>query len=207
MDASSLCSEILRHINISSDIEFAWSKNKGLYGHTAIVLKFNGVPVFTIDYGQEGGYFGSSGTTVSRFNPSAGSSNQALGVSSQVSAVVGALLMPGSDLRVNGFNLSEINTIETIGKFLINSSDKKKIVTDLMVDIAKIKMGEYSALNNNCRHFVEKAIAVINEALNLNGDGSLRGIKQVKGQDKMKIVAGVGAVVLGLFAAVTSQRK
>ena len=214
MAASALCKEILWHINISSDIEFALSKKKGIIGHTAITLKFDGIPVFTIDYGQEGGYFGSSGFHVSDIDQLPGSSHQVLGASLMSSAVVGALLMPGSDLRVNGYNISIANVIKSIADFAIDSSEKKQFIKNLLVKIAYIQMGEYSVSNNNCRHFVEKAMDIIESAFERYDKRSISGnrsaIQKIKREDTSKIIgAGVGLAIgivgLGVLISIAAK--
>ena len=160
-----LCAEVLRRINASSEIEFAWNENKGFFRHTAIVLKFDGKPVFTIDYGQKGSYFGSFGSSISHVNRPSEPSHQILEASSQASAVISAVLLPGSDLRVNDIERSEIKIIRSIAKFSLNSVGSKQFVKELIVEIASIKMGKYSVFSNNCRDFVEKAFDVIEAAI------------------------------------------
>ena len=155
---------ISRYISVSNEIEFAWSENKDRFKHTAIVLKFDGKPVFTIDYGHEGGYFGSSKYQTPNFGPLVGSSHEVLGGTLQSVAVTNCLLIPGSDLRINGVDLSKVKTIKYIGKFVIDTPERKKFIENLISDIISIEMGEYSALSNNCRHFVEKAFGVIGKA-------------------------------------------
>ena len=221
MSQYNLSPDILDHINISSDIEFGWSTKSGVFRHTAIVLKFDGVPLFTIDYGPEGGYSGFFGSDLSTSNRSPGSSHVAVGGSAQVSAVVGAVLMPGSDLRVNGINVdpSRISAaINRIARFLINSSRRKQFVTDLVVELAQIPMGNYSVVRNNCRDFVERAIKVIKAAeirYNDEDDSSSsvnefyqvtsttsnrRDLQQVRQQDGM-VVGGIAVAAAALFGA------
>ena len=161
-----LCEEILFHIEASKRIEFASCSSKGLWGHQAIVLKFDRFPVFTIDYGPEGGCWGYLGISNPNLNRRSASYNQILGAPRRQSYVdFCAIMMPGSDQRVYGFDLSKIKTINpVIASLALDSPEKKKFVTDLMVEIANIKMGEYSLFSNNCQHFVQKAEAVIEEA-------------------------------------------
>ena len=49
--ANLLCDVLLQHINASCHIEFHWGKDKTLIGHTSIVIKFDRIPLFTIDFG------------------------------------------------------------------------------------------------------------------------------------------------------------
>ena len=163
MATSYLCKEILHCIKISSDIELCWSENKDIFKHTTIVLKFDEIPLFTIDYGPEGGYSDSSGSNVLPLNPSAAPSDKVLGASLQSSAVVGAFLIPGSDLRVNGIKFSEIGAVHSIAKFLLNSFEREKIAIQLMMNIAEIKMGKYDVWENNCRDCVKKVIKIVTE--------------------------------------------
>ena len=150
----SLNSEVLKRISASKQIEFARSENKGFFAHPAIVLKFDGRSELTIDYRLDDGH-----TT---------SSHVEAEVSSQRSFCISDALIPGSNLQVDGIDLSTIKTITSIREFAMVSPEQKQLIIDLLKKITNIKVGKHCTLNKNRKDFVKNAEKIIKNASRIN---------------------------------------
>ena len=81
-----------RYINASCYVEFCLGKDNTWTRHTSIVVKFDTVPIFTIDFGPTEEEFGTS---------------RSVAVSKSKSVMACVALASGSSVYLNGFELSK----------------------------------------------------------------------------------------------------
>ena len=212
--ANLLCDVLLQHINASCHIEFHWGKDKTLIGHTSIVIKFDRISLFTIDFGPIEGQSGTIGSVA---------------MTAKKSAVACSALAIGSSVYLNGFKLSRTKLERQLLEFAISTAFGKNRAIDLLLELSQLEMGDYHVMKNNCRDFVAKAMDIISNnkkrydneldecdryraqnAQNLHREE----MQKVKMEDAAKVVAGgvlagtaVAAIGYGIFKALGSNDK
>jgi len=111
-----LCDELLRHIDSSCHIEFHWGKDKTWTNHTSIVIKFDGIYLFTLDFGPSNGQSGTFRSVAS---------------SSTTSAVACTALALNSSVFVNGYEFSRTGIEGKLLEFAIWTLSDKNRAKDL----------------------------------------------------------------------------
>ena len=207
--ANLLCDLVLRQIDASYYIEFHWGKDRSWTGHTSIVIKFNGEPLFTLDFGPSDGQSGISGS---------------IARSSKASAIACTALALRSSVLVNGYEFSRTNIEAQLLDFAINTITGKNRAKALLSELSRIEMGNYHYLKNNCRDFVSKAMKIIHDNRKQFGNVSTSGdfrhnrsqqaMQKMKDEDEIKVLAAkVGAGLLlagglyGIYKALTYNEK
>ena len=212
--ANLLCDVLLQHINASCHIEFHWRKDRTLIGHTSIVIKFDRIPLFTVDFGPSEGQSGTSGLVAT---------------AAKKSAVACSALAIGSKVCVNGFEFSRTNLERQLLEFAISTAFGKNRAINLLLELSQLEMGDYHVVTNNCRDFVAKAMDIISNNKKRYADKSddddlyraqnaqnlhRKELQQVKMEDAAKaagagVLAGaaVAAIGYGLFKAFSSNDK
>ena len=142
--AQILCSQILRYVDASTEIQFDLSKKTDMIQHTAIAVSFNGKPVFTLDY-----------------YPKHDSLRSKLIGCKKASVGIGVALATDSDIFLNEYHSSTSSIERRILKFMIDTAIGQNRAISLLKELSAIEMGEYYSFCNNCRHFVSKAIDVL----------------------------------------------
>ena len=193
---------VLKQIKASNHIGFYLGKDNTWIGHTSVVIEFDRIALFTIDFGAndgQSGTIGSLATTVAK------------------SAMACSILAPGSSVHVNEFEFSRTQKGRVLLEFAITTDLGKTRAVNLLVALSRIEMGNYHVLNNNCRDFVAKAMDVLvrnkkiyDHASNSHDDNSklqnasnlqCEEMQAIKDEDREKIVAagvGAGAALLGI---------
>ena len=161
--------------------------------HTAIVVKFNEIPVFTLDYGAN-----ETNTT-----PATRLLYNVAG-SSQSSATALNFLASGSAITVSPFDFGTTDIVGSILKFALNTEEGRERAVDLLVKLADITMGDYGLTGNNCRDFVSRASEII------TSDEERRArvreeINRTKRED-VQFVLAAGAVTLAAIGLVKALR-
>ena len=207
--ANLLCDLVLRQIDASYHIEFHWGRDRSWTGHTSIVIKFSGEPLFTLDFGPSDGQSGTSGS---------------IARSSKASVIACTALALRSSVFVNGYEFSRTNIETQLLDFAIDTITGKNRAIDLLLELSRIEMGDYHYLKNNCRDFVSKAMEIIHDNrkqfddVNTSGDfrhnRGQQAMQKMKHEDESKVLgakiaAGVALAggLYGIYKLFTSNEK
>ena len=203
-----LCDILLKLIDTSYYIELCWGKDETWIRHTSIVLKFNGEPFCTIDYGPTEGQFGTIGSVA---------------ISSKKSIVACTALAFGSSVYVNDYKISKPKIVGKLLEFALSSRENKKRAIDLLVQISQLDMGDYHLTKNNCRDFVSKAMDIISDnkirydndaGEDHNSRSNRLRLRRVENEDNAigvggaALIAGLGILAgYGIYKAVKSNER
>ncbi|CAK8698179.1 unnamed protein product [Clavelina lepadiformis] len=154
-----------RWINASNEMGFAWCTNHHILEHSAVVLIFNSLPVFTLEYGADLSgngirkcIFYSSCVSTAAFEQISSSSGY-----SRVPAKLVAKLPLNSGMYCDIFN-SKKSTIRGIFMQLgINKGFEKLRARQLIAIITSIEMGDYQLLLNDCRDYVIRIATLLRD--------------------------------------------
>ena len=175
---------VMCELRRSSVIEFAHSKSNDWVRHTAIVVKFDGKPVFTLDYGAN-----ETNTTLAKrflYN---------LARALQFSATALNFLASGSAITVSPFDFGTTAIVGTILKFALNTEAGRERAVDLLMKLADITMGDYSLTGNNCRDFVSRASEILTSDKETRAQVQQQQINKTKREKvELGLAAGVTAV-------------
>jgi len=134
--------KVPKYIAQSKNLTFALGQKLNFIGHTTIVVVFDGVPTFTVDFG-----------TYKKMIPVA----RAVLCKSATPAV-----------NINIFDQRRIEIISIMDSFTIESEWKKDISVNLFQVLLSIPANCYDLIEFNCRNYVTAAILVIHEFASQN---------------------------------------
>ena len=158
-------------VKCSANMEFSWCVSNDQLQHTAIVMKFNGMPVFTLDFGKakSTGFVDFSKIKLASLKATARVSAALSNMQSaeKVGSAFGRVSLPGK-ISMNFYN-SETSTMKR--KLLalpLVSEEEKAIALSILESIRLIKMGKYKFMENNCRTYVIAVGLVLRDADNFD---------------------------------------
>ena len=143
--------DVKKWIDNSISMEYLWCKNKDHIEHTSVLLKFNDMPVLTIDFGGKP----SVGQKVV-----AGSLMAKAYVSKSVPSLVNKAAKVAASMPLNGevslnlFNSLDVTIVGSFAKLSLKSREEKENAMNMFNMIKQIDPGKYRLLGNNCRSYV-----------------------------------------------------
>ena len=157
---------VINWIDCSQTMEFAWSKNDDQLRHTGVVIKFNNMPVFTLDFGADDveGRVGFTKIKLASLKAAARVSatfSYSGGIQKAGRRVANAE-MPG-EVKISIFDSKTSEIMGNLARFSIQSREEKDNCKNLIKAIQRIDMGSYKLMENNCRNYVIVVATLLRE--------------------------------------------
>ena len=166
-DAADPKTDLFKCIDSSNEIAFGWSSKTDLIKHTSILVIFDNMERYFIDFSRN-----EKSIFDWLFSKFAYSSAICQLLTRRKLCCCCFLSKVKVSIKIKKCqDMSKIESYPTILKFPITELDGKNKAKELVQRLKKINMEEYNANNNNCRTFVRKAVEELKKEKECSPEG------------------------------------